>query len=187
MADLLHLSRLRCACFALAAMAAACLGSGTQTAHVASHAQPARWAVHLDRRDALAISTPRGWAFTLRPVPRLLEPSVPLAVGSAAVPKGGGCAPARAIRALPRGGVLLWVYEYHSHVRARDFPVRRAVAPIRLGPLGGPYECLGVRAYTILFRIERRFFQAHVVARTPGRHVLAQAERVLSSLAVRPA
>jgi hypothetical protein len=179
----LQLSRSRCACAVLAALAAGCLGSGTQTARVAGSPHPARWTVHHDRRDALSISTPPGWAFTLRPVPRLVEPSVPLAVGSAAVPRGGGCAPTRAIRALPRGGVLVWVYEYHTAVRPRAFPVKRK--HIRLGPLGGPYECLGVRAYTVLFRIGRRYFQAHVVARHPGPQVLAQAERVLSSLTVR--
>jgi hypothetical protein len=118
-------------------------------------------------------------------VPRLVEPSVPFAVGSGTAPRGGGCAPTHAINDVDAPGVLIWVYEYHHDVKQRDFPLRRR--PLGLGALGGPYECLGVRAYTILFRIDHRYFQAHVVARGAGPKLRAQAERVLASLAALPA
>jgi hypothetical protein len=167
---------------AIAALAAGCLGSGGHPAPATSHAA---WTVHRDRRDGLSIATPPGWGFVLRPVPRLVEPSVPFAAGSGAVPRGGDCAPTRAIGAVGRPGVLVWVYEYHRDVKPHDFPVRPR--HVRLGALGGPYECLGVRAYTILFRIGRRYFQAHVVTHRASRLQRSQAERVLASLAVLPA
>jgi len=153
--------------------------------HPSAATSHAGWTVHRDRRDALSIATPPGWAFTERPVPRLVEPSVPFAVGSGTAPRGGGCAPTRAIHDVRNPGLLIWVYEYHRGVKQRDFPLRRR--PLGLGALGGPYECLGVRAYTILFRIGHRYFQAHVVARGAGPKLRAQAERVLASLAALPA
>jgi hypothetical protein len=179
----------RCVLPALVAMlAAGCLGSGAQATR-APHLPAStgsggvgRWTVHRDRRDGLSVAAPPSWAFTLRPVPGLVEPSVPFAIGSGPVPRGGDCAPTRAIAAVRRPGVLIWVYEYHGGADASDFPARRR--PLRLGALGGPFECLGVRAYTIRFRIGDREFQAHVVAHRPGPRLRSQAERVLTSLAV---
>jgi hypothetical protein len=162
-------------------LAAGCLGSGTQSLPATNSTT---WTVHRDRRDALSIATPPGWTFTLRPVPHLVEPSVPFAVGSGSVPRGGNCAPTRAIGAVARSGVLIWVYEYHEGAKQRDFPARPR--HLRLGELGGPYECLGVRAYRILFRIGHRLFQAHVVLHGTSVGLRSEAARALASMAVLP-
>ena len=169
----------------MAAGAAGCLGSAATAGRMADAGNEAAWIVHHDRRDGLRISTPPEWTFRLRPVPNLVEPTVPFAVGSWELPPGGDCAPTRAIHALPPHGVLLWLYEYHTAPRVRDFPARPA--EFHLGRLGGPFECLGVRAYLIRFRDAGRYFQVHVVARRAGPGLRARTERVLSSLVVRPA
>ena len=173
-----HRSRPLWVAAGVAVFAAGCLGSGT-------HAPRAGWTVHLDPHDALSVRAPRSWTFTTGPVPQLVEPSVPFALGSGRVPRGGDCAPTRAIRAVAGAGVLVWIYEYHRDVKALDFPPRRR--HLRLGELGGPFECLGVRAYTIRFRIGHRYFQAHVVGRRAGPRLLSEAERVVQSIAVTPA
>ncbi len=53
----------------------------------------------------------------------------------------------------PRGwaadGALFQVIEYDSTSSPYEFPPRRA--PLGLGPLGGPYECWGVKTHLLLF------------------------------------
>jgi hypothetical protein len=134
--------------------------------------------------DGISINVPRGWTLRRHPVPALIEPSLPFAVGSWPVPSGGnGCAPSRAISAQPATAALFWLYEYAPSGRpSSDFPPQPK--RFHLGRLGGPFECLGVRSYLILFRSHGRDFQVHVIlGRRAGRlrHAVIAA---LSSLTV---
>lgn len=169
----------------LAGVVAGCHGPSPHAAGRPHTAGGDGWTVHRDRRDGLAISTPPGRTFRAQPVPNLLQPAIPFAVGSWALPRGGSCAPTRAIRSQPSRSVLLWLFEYHANVTAREFPKRPE--RFHLGRLGGPFECLGVRAYAIQFRDGSRRFQVYVVVRRGGPHIRAEAGRVLSTLVVRPA
>jgi hypothetical protein len=77
------------------------------------------------------------------------------------------------------------LYEYPPGQRNTDFPPQPK--KFHLGRLGGPFECLGVRAYLILFRSNGRYFQVHVIlGRRAGRlrHTVIAA---LSTLRVRAA
>ena len=134
--------------------------------------------------DAISIKLPAGWTLRRDPVPALVEPSLPFAVGSWPLPRGGNrCAPTRAIRARPKSAALLWLYEYRQGERRRsDFPPRPG--RFRLGRLGGPFECLGVRAYLILFRSHGRDFQVHVIMSTRDTRLRRTVISVLSSLRV---
>ena len=144
------------------------------------HGVPTRQTV-----DGISIRVPNVWTLQRNPVPALVEPALPFAVGSWPLPSGGnGCAPSRAISAQPATAALFWLYEYpNAGRRRRDFPPQEK--RFRLGRLGGPFECLGVRAYRILFRSHGRDFQVHVIlGRHAGRlrHLVVAA---LSSLRVR--
>lgn len=137
--------------------------------------------------DGISIRVPKGWTFRPNPLPVLVEPSLPFAVGSWPFPAGGnGCAPSRAIGAQPPTAALFWLYEYPAADRPQsDFPPQPKT--FHLGPLGGPFECLGVRAYRILFRSHGRDFQVHVIlGRRAGRlrHTVIVA---LSSMRVKAA
>lgn len=137
--------------------------------------------------DGISINVPRGWTLRRHPVPALLEPSLPFAVGSWRLPSGGnGCAPTKAIGAQPATAALFWLYEYPpAGQQSSDFPPQPA--RFHLGRLGGPFECLGVRTYRILFRSHGRDFQVHVIlGRRAGRlrHAVIAA---LSSLRVHAA
>jgi hypothetical protein len=120
--------------------------------------------------DGISIRVPRGWTLRRDPVPALLEPSLPFAVGSWPLPSGGnGCAPTRAISGQPPTAALFWLYEYPpTGQQNSDFPPQPA--RFHLGRPGGPFECLGVRAYLIRFRSHGRDFQVHVIlGRRAGR------------------
>lgn len=146
------------------------------------HGAPTRQTV-----DGISIKVPRGWTLRRNPVPALVAPAHPFAVGSWPLPSGGnGCAPSTAISAQPTTGALFWRYEYPSAGLHRSgFPPQEK--RFRLGRLGGAFECLGVRAHRILFRSHGRYFQVHVIlGRHAGRlrHLVVAA---LSSLRVRAA
>ena len=168
----------------LGLVVSACNGSK----HAASRSPTARGGPGAATRqtvDGISIDVPTGWTLRRNPVPALAEPALPFAVGSWPLPAGGnGCAPSRAISAQPATGALFWLYEYPSAGRRRsDFP--RQQKRFRLGRLGGPFECLGVRAYQTLFRSHGRYFQVEVIlGRHAGRlrHLVVAA---LSSLRVR--
>ena len=100
--------------------------------------------------DGILVTLPKGWTFRRNPLPALLEPSVPFAVGSWRFPAGGNCALTHAINAEPTAAALVWLYEYTpAAVRSGfgDFPPRPK--RFRLGPLQGP---LGVPRCTRLYR-----------------------------------
>ena len=97
-----------------------------------------------------------------------------------------GCAPSRAINAQPTTGALFWLYEYPSAgLHRSDFPPQEK--RFRLGRLGGPFECLGVRAYRILFRSHGRYFQVHIILGRRAERLRRLVIAALSSLRVRPA
>lgn len=151
----------------------------------AGHAAPGHPASRRQTVDAISIAVPKGWTLRRDPVPALVEPSLRFAVGSWRLPSGGnGCAPTRAIRALPPSAALFWLYEYGPGARRQsDFPPQPA--RFRLGRLGGPFECLGVRAYQIMFRSHGRDFQVHVVLGGRAGRLRNTVIAALSSLRVR--
>lgn len=108
-------------------------------------------------RGGVSLDTPAAWHFNSNPAPALLSPTMLFAVGTGPVPTGGNCAPTAALKALPANGALFVLYEYAS----ADFPPRPE--RLRLGAIGGPYECWGVKGYVILFADGGRYFQAQVV------------------------
>jgi hypothetical protein len=77
------------------------------------------------------------------------------------------------------------VYEYApGHVRRADFPAQPR--RFHLGRLGGPFECLGVRAYRIVFRSHGRCFQVHVILGRRAGRLRQEVIAALSSIRVRP-
>jgi hypothetical protein len=156
-------------------------GSVASVGSVSFLLRPARQTV-----DGVSMKLARGWTLRRDPVPVLVEPSLPFEVGSWRVPSGGnGCAPSRAINSQPATSALFWLYEYApGHFRKADFPPQPT--RFRLGRLGGPYECLGVRAYTIRFRSHQRYFQVHVILGKHASRLRGAVIAALSSLRIEP-
>lgn len=116
----------------------------------------------------IAIRRPPGWQLLAPPVTALSSPSDRLLLTSYATKRGGNCAPDRALRDLPAGGALAYLFEYRlsrgavwKHVRRRDFPTRPAHFTLRRAALGH-YECWRHPSYLIRFRAADRPFQLHV-------------------------
>ncbi|HEX3329435.1 MAG TPA: hypothetical protein VHS27_05910 [Gaiellales bacterium] len=60
--------------------------------------------------DGISIRVPNGWTLRRNPVPALVEPALPFAVGSWPLPSGGnGCAPSWAISSQPAAAALFWL------------------------------------------------------------------------------
>jgi hypothetical protein len=57
--------------------------------------------------------------------------------------------------------MLLWVLEYRDPENPYEFPPQPA--RLDLGPLLGPFECVGERTHLMFFRQAGRFFQVHVM------------------------
>ncbi len=110
-----------------------------------------------------------------------MSPTMLFAVGTGRVPTGGNCAPTAALKALPANGALFVLYEY-PHAGFPPRPQR-----LRLGAIGGPYECWGVKGYVIAFEDGGRYFQAQVVfgPRAPS-SLRAEVTRSLNTLHVDP-
>jgi hypothetical protein len=123
---------------------------------------PARsgWTWHIDGADGTAVQAPRAWTYTTA-VTGPADPAPVFALATGPIPAGGDCAPTAAIQALPKNGMLLWVLEYRNPENPYEFPPRSS--SLELGPLAGPFECIGERTHLILFRQAGRFFQAHVM------------------------
>ncbi len=141
----------------------------------------------------ITIRRPPGWRLFAPPVTALSHPSERLLLTSYATRRGGNCAPDRALRDLPPGGALAYLFEYRpsrgavwKHVRRRDFPPRPAHFTLRSTDLGN-YECWRQPSYLIRFRAAGRPFQLHVVL---GRRATAarraQLLRALDSLRFEP-
>jgi hypothetical protein len=138
----------------------------------------------------VSIDTPASWHFNSNPAPALLSPTMLFAVGTGPVPTGGSCAPTAALKALPANGALFVLYDSaqydYTHVGSyAGYPPRPR--RMRLGALGGPYECWGVKGYVITFEDGGRYFQAQVVF---GPHapasLRAEVSRSLNTLQVAP-
>jgi hypothetical protein len=142
------------------------------------------WAWRVDQVAGVAIQAPKGWTFKTAVV-GVAEPTALIALGTGSIPSGGDCAPTAAIRALPKDGVLLWVLEYRNPETPYEFPPRRA--RFDLGPLLGPFECVGERTHLVSFRQAGRFFQVHVMFGPEAAATLrADAVAALSSLTPEP-
>jgi hypothetical protein len=129
----------------------------------------------------VSIDTPPAWHFNSNPAPALLSPTMLFAVGTGPVPTGGSCAPTAALKTLPANGALFVLYEY-AHAGFARRPEH-----LRLGALGGPYECWGVKGYVLTFEDGGRYFQAQAVFGPYAPASLrAQVTRSLNTLHVDP-
>ena len=135
--------------------------------------------------ERASFRVPPGWHVAGARSTKLAFPGERLLAASFRLPRPGGsssCGPMDAVNAIPRDGVLVFVFEYHrrSQARREDFPPRprRFVLPARDQQA---YECMG-RSHAILFRDRGRLFQAHV-ALGPAAEADA-ALRILDSLRV---
>jgi hypothetical protein len=160
--------------------------SAKQTApagHPGQPRPPHGWVRHRDGAGDY-IDTPAAWHVTSRAA--LAEPVVRWVIGTGPVRSGGGCAPTVALRQMPAGGLLFQVIEYSgSGGQAYNFPPRRG--KLGLGPIGGPYECWGVKTHLLLFQDGGRYFQVQAVfgAKAPA-WLPAQVTRSLNTLRIAP-
>jgi hypothetical protein len=126
------------------------------------HRCPTGWMRHENGRGDLSICTPPNWTFQNEAAAGLVSPAVEFAVGSWRFKPGGGCAPTKALRHVPPDGAFFYGFEYQSNNARTSTNFPRRPSHFKLGELGGPFECLGVRTYLILFRQNDRYFQVHV-------------------------
>jgi len=144
---------------------------------------PRGWARHRDGAGDY-IDTPAAWHISNRAA--LAEPVVLWVIGTGPVPSGGGCAPTAALRQLPADGALFQVIDYGGSVTdPYVFPPRRG--PLALGPIGGPYECWGIKTHLMVFRDGGRYFQVQTVfgAKAPA-SLRAEVTRSLNTLHIAP-
>ncbi len=133
---------------------------------------------------SLSLRAPRSWTVRFGGVSGPDSPSVVLGAANRPFPNGGACAPSRAAHAVPDHGVFLFAFEYSS--RVRHFPPRPQ--HFSLGPLDGPYECIGTKTHLILFEDSGRFLQIHVIfGDKAGKHIRQRTLKVLDSLRVEEA
>ncbi len=122
------------------------------------------WKTHLNPLNGMSIDVPETWVVRNDLVPSLLEPKIVIAAGNyARLYQGGDCGPDNALADLPPDGVLLWVLRYDRPNGRAPYEFRPRGESVDLGPLLGPFECIGRRTYLVLFRDGGGFFQAHVV------------------------
>jgi hypothetical protein len=164
--------------------------AGAATKPTASKPEPPKlatrpgWTWHSDSSLGVAIQAPNGWTFRSNPVP-ISGPSALFALGTGPVPSGGSCAPTAAISRLAKNGMLMWVLEYGKPDNPYEFSPR--AQQLALGPLAGPFECVGERTHLIMFRQAGRFFQVHVLFGAQASSTLrAQAVSALSSFMPQP-
>lgn len=116
--------------------------------------------VQFEPEAGIWMLTPPDWSFLIQPSGPV-EPKTLFAVASYPIERGGGCAPTRALEALPPAGALAWATEY-GHPQANEFhlrPERFSLDPSSLAN----YECSGSHAtYMFRFRDQGRYFQVHV-------------------------
>jgi hypothetical protein len=116
---------------------------------------------HREDADRYEVVLPAGWQLHEDPTPLLVDPRILFAAGTGDVPAGGDCAPKEAMAVLASDGALLWVHERDAPENPYEFPVRPE--PLDLGPLLGPFDCIGERTHLVRFRDGNRYFQAHVM------------------------
>jgi hypothetical protein len=142
---------------------------------------PRGWVRHRDDAGDY-IDTPAAWHVST--VSTLLEPVVRWVIGTGPVP-GSGCAPRAALRRLSADGMLFQVIEYSGVTEPYSFPQRHG--RLALGPIGGPFECWGVKTHLVVFQDGGRYFQVQTVfgARAPA-SLRAQVTRSLNTLHIAP-
>jgi len=153
----------------------------TQPTHRYVRPPPRGWIRHRDGAGDY-IDAPAAWHVST--VSTLLEPVVRWVIGTGPVP-GSGCAPRAALRRLPADGMLFQVIEYSGVNEPYSFPPRHG--RLTLGPIGGPYECWGVKTHLVVFQDGGRYFQVQTVfgARAPD-SLRAQVTRSLNTLHIAP-
>ena len=137
----------------------------------------------------IAVRFPASWRLLAPRMTSLSYPAERLLLTSYPAQAGGNCAPDRAVRALPAGGALIYLYEYRPArgavwrtLKRRDFQRRPQHFTLRARDLG-TYECWRVPTYSIRFRAADRPFELHVALgprATAQRR--AQVLRILDSL-----
>ena len=160
----------------------------TATASPSLSPPPPGWVRHADGAGDF-IDTPAGRH--VNGLPALAAPAVRWVIGTGPVPNGGSCAPTAALRKLPADGALFAVIEYIGVAgqpaagEPYTFPPR--VRRLGLRPLGGPFECWGVRTHLIVFEDGGRYFQVQAVfgPRAPA-SLRAQVRRSLNTLRIVP-
>jgi hypothetical protein len=144
---------------------------------------PRGWVRHRDSAGDF-IDTPAAWH--VNGLAALVSPIVRWVIGTGPVRSGGGCAPTAALRQLPTDGALFQVIEYGGRTgEPYTFPPR--ASPLGLGPLGGPFECWGVKTHLVLFEDGGRYFQVQTVfgSRAPA-SLRAEVTRSLNALHIAP-
>ena len=139
------------------------------------------------------VDTPPGWHLTRPPITDVTFPAERLLLTSYPTRGGGNCAPDRAVRDLPPGGALIYLFEYRpergevwANLRRRDFPPRPAHFALRRADKAN-LSCWRVASHVLRFRAADRPFQLHVALgrnASPGRR--AQVLRILDSLRFSP-
>lgn len=180
----------RAAPLAAAALAACGCASGPEpTASAPDSTRPPR----TPAGTGVSVVAPRGWHLIRPPITALTFPAERLLLTSYPTRRGGNCGPDRAVRDLPRGGALAYLFEYRpqrgdvwEHLHRGDFPPRPAHFRLRRRDLGN-FECWGVPSYLIHFRAADRPFQLHVaLGADTGARRRAQVLRILDSLRFSP-
>lgn len=116
--------------------------------------------VQFEAEAGIWMLTPPNWHFLTQPSGPV-EPATMFALANYPIERGGGCAPTRALAALPRGGVLAWATESQS-APVDEFPPRPKRFSLDPASLAN-YECSGTHpTYMFRFRDQGRFFQVHV-------------------------
>jgi hypothetical protein len=156
----------------------------TTTQHLALPAARAGWVWHTEQASKVAIQAPKSWTFKSGPM-GLAAPRGLFALGTGPIPVSADCAPRAAIQALPKDGTLLWALEYTDGENPYEFPPRPA--RFGLGPLAGPFQCVGERTHVVLFRQAGRFFQVHVMfGPKASAYLRAEVTAALSSFTPEP-
>jgi hypothetical protein len=117
---------------------------------------PRGWVEH-HTSTGVSIATPRSW-FVRGGRPTVRRPRLSFAVGTWRFPSGNRCPP-RALHAVPRGGMFLYMSEY-SPIGVGPYPPRPS--SFDLGPSKGSFECLGTKVHVVQFREHDRSFQIYV-------------------------
>ena len=177
----------------LAALAAGAVLTGCGAAAGAASAPGGVAAHRVAVPGKISVVVPAGWHLRRPPITALSAPAERLLLASGPAPRGGNCGPDAAERALPAGGILLYLFEYRSREGSIWHGLKRSAFPprparVRLLPRDlARYECWRVRSYLIRFRAAGRAFQLHVAfgpRASAARR--ARALRVVDSLRIGP-
>lgn len=129
---------------------------------------PGGWVRHSDAAGD-SIDTPAAWQVTTPGI--FMTPDILWLIGTGPVPAGGDCGssvPTAALHRLSADGMLLTLQKADAEEEPYDFPPR--TGRLSIGPLGGPYECWGVRLHRVLFEDDGFYLEADTIfgARAPA-------------------